>query len=82
MFARRKKLGAYPTYLILGGASAFFSNIIFTIDLVYQAQVAHLNPLQLVLVGTVLETACFFTQVPTGALAGRVIRHASAAKAP
>ncbi|HLV98814.1 MAG TPA: MFS transporter [Ktedonobacterales bacterium] len=69
MLARPKRLGAYPTYLILGGASAFFSTLIFTIDLVYQAQVAHLNPLQLVLVGTVLETTCFFTQVPTGALA-------------
>jgi DHA3 family tetracycline resistance protein-like MFS transporter len=69
LFAERKKLGAYPTYLILGGASAFISSLIFTINLVYQAEVAHLNPLQLVLVGTVLETACFFTQVPTGALA-------------
>jgi DHA3 family tetracycline resistance protein-like MFS transporter len=69
LFARRKKLGAYPIYLILGGASNLFFTIIFTIDLVYQAQVAHLNPLQLVLVGTVLETATFLTQVPTGALA-------------
>ena len=30
---------------------------------------AHLNPLQLVLVGTVLEISCFLTQVPTGVLA-------------
>ncbi len=30
---------------------------------------AHLNPLQLVLVGTVLEITVFLTQVPTGALA-------------
>ncbi len=69
MFAKPKKLGAYSTYLILGGASAFFSTFIFTVDLVYQAEVAHLNPLQLVLVGTVLEITCFLTQVPTGALA-------------
>lgn len=69
MFARPRKLGAYPTYLILGGASSFFFTIITTLNLVYQLQVAHLNPLQLVLVGTVLETSCFFTQVPTGALA-------------
>ncbi|HEU5368842.1 MAG TPA: MFS transporter [Ktedonobacterales bacterium] len=66
---RPKKLGAYPTYLILGGASAFFSTIMFTLNQLYQLQVAHLNPLQLVLVGTVLETTVFLTQVPTGALA-------------
>ncbi|HEY7356620.1 MAG TPA: MFS transporter, partial [Ktedonobacterales bacterium] len=69
MFTRPKKLGAYPTSLILGGASAFFSTIMFTLNQLYQLQVAHLNPLQLVLVGTVLETSCFLTQVPTGALA-------------
>ncbi len=69
MFARRKKLGAYPTYLLLGGASSFFSTIITTLNSVYQLQVAHLNPLQLVLVGTVLEISCFLTQVPTGVLA-------------
>src|SRR5262249_16809463 len=40
-----------------------------TINLVYQLQVAHLNPLQLVLVGTVLEMTIFLTQVPTGVLA-------------
>src|SRR5215472_250878 len=69
LFARPKKLGAYPTYLILGGASAFFSTIMFTLNSVYQLQVAHLNPLQLVLVGTVLEIVCFLCQVPTGVLA-------------
>jgi len=69
LFAQSKKLGAYPTYLILGGASSFFFTIIVTVNLVYQLQVAHLNPLQLVLVGTVLETTAFLTQAPTGALA-------------
>lgn len=66
---KSKKLGAYPTYLILGGASAFFFGIITTLNSVYQLEVAHLNPLQLVLVGTVLEATAFLTQVPTGALA-------------
>jgi DHA3 family tetracycline resistance protein-like MFS transporter len=69
LFARPKKLRAYPAYLILGGASAFFSTIMVTLNSVYQLQVAHLNPLQLVLVGTVLEITCFLTQVPTGVLA-------------
>jgi DHA3 family tetracycline resistance protein-like MFS transporter len=34
-----------------------------------QVEVAKLSPLQLVLVGTVLETVCFLSQVPTGLLA-------------
>jgi DHA3 family tetracycline resistance protein-like MFS transporter len=66
---KRKRLGASTTYLILGGASSFFFSLIVTVNLIYQQQVAHLNPLQLVLVGTVLETTAFFTQVPTGVLA-------------
>ncbi len=41
----------------------------FTLNQLYQLQVAHLNPLQLVLVGTVLETSAFLTQVPTGVIA-------------
>lgn len=69
MFAQRKKLGAAQTYLVLGGASSFFFSLIVTVNLIYQQQVAHLNPLQLVLVGTVLETSAFLTQVPTGVLA-------------
>jgi DHA3 family tetracycline resistance protein-like MFS transporter len=69
LFARPKKLGAYPTYLLLNSASWFFFTIITTLNSVYQLQVAHLNPLQLVLVGTALETTAFLTQVPTGALA-------------
>ncbi|HLJ32773.1 MAG TPA: MFS transporter, partial [Ktedonobacteraceae bacterium] len=37
--------------------------------MVYQVEVAKLNPLQLVLVGTALETASFLSQVPTGIFA-------------
>lgn len=69
MSTQRKRLGAATTYLILGGASSFFFSLIVTVNLIYQQQVAHLNPLQLVLVGTVLEITAFFTQVPTGVLA-------------
>ena len=41
----------------------------FTFNLVYQAQVAHLSPLQLVLVGTSLETTIFLFEIPTGVVA-------------
>jgi DHA3 family tetracycline resistance protein-like MFS transporter len=69
MLVHTKKLSAYTVYLIYSSASALFLGTIFTVNLVYQIQVAHLTPLQLVLVGTVLEIVCFFCQVPTGVLA-------------
>src|SRR6476469_3485279 len=53
---------------LIGGGS-FFSTLVFTVNLIYQVQVAHLNPLQLVLVGTVLEGAAFLFEVPTGIVA-------------
>jgi MFS transporter, DHA3 family, tetracycline resistance protein len=60
---------AYRVYLMLQGCQALFFTMITTVNLVYQVEVAHLNPLQLVLVGTMLESVCFVLQVPTGALA-------------
>jgi DHA3 family tetracycline resistance protein-like MFS transporter len=64
-----KKLAAYPTYLIIEGATSMFMSMAFTFNLVYQAQVAHLSPLQLVLVGTSLETTIFLFEIPTGVVA-------------
>ncbi len=64
-----KKLPAYAVYLILEGASALFSTMVFTVNMVYQVTVVNLNPLQLVLVGTVLETTAFLCEVPTGVVA-------------
>jgi len=65
----RKTVGAVPVYLLLIGGGSFFSTLVFTVNLIYQVQVAHLNPLQLVLVGTVLEGATFICEVPTGIVA-------------
>ncbi len=64
-----KRLAAYPMYLVSEGAFAVFFSMIVTVNLVYQVEVAHLNPLQLVLVGTVLETTCFLGEIPTGIVA-------------
>ena len=69
MFANKKKLGAVPVYMLLIGGGEFFSTLVFTVNLIYQVQVAHLNPLQLVLVGTVLEATAFLFEVPTGIVA-------------
>lgn len=64
-----KKLGPVPVYMLLIGGGSFFSTLVFTVNLIYQVQVAHLNPLQLVLVGTILEGTAFLFEVPTGIVA-------------
>jgi DHA3 family tetracycline resistance protein-like MFS transporter len=64
-----KKFGAYPIYLLFEGFTSLSMSMAFTFNLVYQVQVAHLNPLQLVLVGTVLETTVFLFEIPTGVVA-------------
>ncbi|MGH2600390.1 MAG: MFS transporter, partial [Dehalococcoidia bacterium] len=60
---------AYPVYLTFSAATALFFSIIVTVNLVYQVETAGLSPLQLVLVGTVLESATFLFEVPTGIVA-------------
>jgi DHA3 family tetracycline resistance protein-like MFS transporter len=69
MIFKRDKLSAYTIYLLLSGVSSFALYTIFTINMVYQVEIVKLNPLQLVLVGTMLETVAFICQVPTGVLA-------------
>ena len=60
---------ASTVYLLLTGGYSLFFGMIVSVNLIYQVQVARLNPLQLVLVGTVLEATAFLCQVPTGVLA-------------
>lgn len=49
-------------------ASAFFS-MIFVVASLYEATVAGLTPMQLVLVGTALELSAFIFEIPTGVVA-------------
>ncbi len=49
--------------------SAMFFSAVVAVNLVYQATVVGLNPLQLVLVGTLLEFCTFVFEVPTGIVA-------------
>ncbi len=64
-----KKLRAYPVFLILEGAGAFLFSMIFAASSIYQVTEAGLSPLQLVLVGTILEASIFLFEVPTGIVA-------------
>ena len=63
------KLDAYKIYLVLQGASSLIFAVIFTVNMLYQVTMAELSPLQLVLVGTVLELSIFLFEVPTGVIA-------------
>lgn len=66
---RRMRLRPLAVYLILEFAAALAFSTIFTVNMVYQVTVAKLGALQLVLVGTILETTIFVFEVPTGVLA-------------
>lgn len=62
-------MSAYTLYLVLSAAANFNFSVIVTVDQVYLVQQAHLNPLQLVLLGTVLELSVLIFEIPTGILA-------------
>jgi MFS transporter, DHA3 family, tetracycline resistance protein len=56
-------------YLTIRFYSAMLFSLALTVSLVYEATIVGLNPLQMVLVGTVLETVSFLFEVPTGIVA-------------
>ncbi len=56
-------------YLVLCSGWPLFFSMLAVTNLVYQVQVAHLDPLRLLLVGSVLELTCLVFQVPTGLFA-------------
>jgi len=56
-------------YFLLKGVSSLFVAVVYTVELIYQAQRVGLNPFQLVLAGTVKQCVIFVCQAPTGALA-------------
>ena len=64
-----RKLNAYTIYLILAGSFSIFFTMMAMISAIYRVETAGLNPLQLVLVGTVLEASVFLFEIPTGIVA-------------
>jgi DHA3 family tetracycline resistance protein-like MFS transporter len=56
-------------YLVFSVGASLFFNVLATTNLVYQVEVAHLDPFHLLLIGTVLELTCLVFQVPTGLVA-------------
>jgi DHA3 family tetracycline resistance protein-like MFS transporter len=70
-------MSSYRLYLLICGLGSFAGRTAFTLNLIYQATVVGLSPLQLVLVGTLMETVCFIAQVPTGVIADLYSRRVS-----
>ncbi len=62
-------LDAYRVYLLIGAGAALFVGILDPIVAVYYVRVVGLNPIELVLLGTIVEATSFLCQVPTGAIA-------------
>lgn len=64
-----KKLSAYKIYLLFSAITAMCFSMAATVMILYHIEKVHLNPLQLILVGTTLEAACFLFEIPTGIVA-------------
>ncbi len=72
-----RKPGAHLVYLILSGGIQLANTLVFTVLAVYYVTAAGLSPLQLVLVGTVLEGTIVLFEVPTGVVADTFSRRLS-----
>lgn len=72
-----RKWDAARVFYIMSGGSSFFNSLMFTIMSVYYVSMVHLNPLQLVLVGTTLEGTCLLLELPTGIVADTYSRRLS-----
>lgn len=73
----RAPRAAVPVYLLLSGGGALLYMSVFTVNLLYHVETVGLTPLQLVLVGTILETVIMLFEIPTGVVADMVSRRLS-----
>jgi DHA3 family tetracycline resistance protein-like MFS transporter len=63
------KLNARFVYLFIEFSTSAFFSMMFVVTSLYEATVAGLTPVQLILVGTMLEVSAFLFEVPTGIVA-------------
>ena len=68
---------AAAVYLLLEGGLAFAFGVIFTLTTLYRIEIVGLDPLQLVLVGTMLEVGVLLLEIPTGVVADTISRRRS-----
>jgi MFS transporter, DHA3 family, tetracycline resistance protein len=65
----RTKLNPRFVYLFIEFSASMFFSMMFVVTSLYEATVAGLTPVQLILVGTALEISAFVFEVPTGIVA-------------
>lgn len=70
-------MSASRVYLLMSGLTTLACSIMFGTYAVYYVQALGLNPLQLVLVGTVLEATIMLLELPTGVVADSYSRRLS-----
>lgn len=75
MFAKNSK--AYSVYLLFRFVCSLAVSMSTVLSIVYHLEVVQLDAFQLVLVGTVQETACFLFEMPTGVVADLYSRRRS-----
>jgi DHA3 family tetracycline resistance protein-like MFS transporter len=64
-------------YYSYSGGFAFFFALMTTIFSIYHIDIVRLNPFQLVIIGTILESSCFIFEIPTGVVADYYSRRRS-----
>ena len=62
-------MSPFTVYLVLEFSAALLFSLIFTVSQLYFVTTVQLSPLQLVLVGTILEATVFLFEIPTGVVA-------------
>jgi len=72
-----RKFDAYKLYLALQFCTGLFFSMIFVVASFYEATVAGLSGMQLVLVGTTVEVTILLFEVPTGIVADAYSRRVS-----
>ena len=72
-----RRLNPFVVYWILGGGITLANSMMFVMLSVYYVTVVGMNPLQLVLVGTVLEATVLLFELPTGVVADTYSRRLS-----
>lgn len=77
MLVPKTKHKATTIYYAFSALSSLAFTLVFTVSLIYQITVVGLDPLQLVLVGTLLEASIFIFEVPTGVIADTYSRRLS-----
>jgi DHA3 family tetracycline resistance protein-like MFS transporter len=77
LFADRFRLSAGRIYLLMAAWAGFAFALFSASYALYYITVAHLDALQLVLVGTALEASYFVFEIPTGVLADTFSRRLS-----